>query len=98
MYQLEDNETYNLLEYKAKLIKDTAVDGVRYQLKAQFGPELAMYMPDPERIIGGVRKAIDYTQMRNDYTQHNLSSFLCLANLLSEMINTDTGAKRIKDD
>jgi hypothetical protein len=22
MYQLEDNETYNLLEYKAKLIKD----------------------------------------------------------------------------
>ena len=66
----------------ASRILDTIQDSVRYQLKSQFGPELAMYMRDPKRIVGGLRKGIDSLQMRNDYTQHNLSSFLCLARIL----------------
>jgi len=64
------------------IILDSAMDSVRYQLKAQFGPELAMYMQDPLRVIGGLRQGIDSLLMRNDYTQHNLSSFLCLSNIL----------------
>lgn len=66
----------------AARILDTIQDSIRYQLKSQFGPELAMYMRDPKRIVGGLRKGIDSLQMRNDYTQHNLSSFLCFARIL----------------
>jgi len=66
----------------ATLILDTITNSIRYQLKAQYGPELAMYLRDPQRVLGGIRKGIDSLLMRNDYTQHNLSSFLCLAKVL----------------
>mmetsp|Transcript_17908 Transcript_17908/g.26501 ORF Transcript_17908/g.26501 Transcript_17908/m.26501 type:complete len:647 (-) Transcript_17908:1938-3878(-) len=56
--------------------------GMRYQLQTQFRPEQAMYMKAPDKVIGAFRKSIDETETQNDYTQHNLSSLLCLARIL----------------
>ena len=79
---------YNMFAKKhpnvAATILETTTLAVRFQLQLQFRPETAMYMPDPLRILGGFHSALTNFDMRNDYTQHNLSSFLCMARLLKE--------------
>jgi hypothetical protein len=66
----------------AKMILDSVKWGIRYQLGAQFQPEQAMYMKKPAKILGALAKNILQTETRNDYSQHNLCSFLCLARML----------------
>lgn len=78
---------YHQHDYLA-LISNAIIDSARYQLKTQFGPGLAMYFQDPARLVGGIRKGLDSLQMRNDYTQHNLSSFLCVAQVLAREATT----------
>jgi hypothetical protein len=65
-------------------ILDSVILGIRYQLQAQHGPETAMHMKDPFSIVGAFHESIVKTDMRNDSTQHNLSSMLCLARILLE--------------
>ena len=73
---------YNLVAKKnpemAATILETATLAVRFQLQLQFRPETAMYMADPLRILGGFHSSLTNFEMRNDYTQHNLSSLLCM--------------------
>jgi hypothetical protein len=66
----------------AALILETTTLSLRYQLQAQYGPEQAMYMRDPNHIMGGIHDSMSESKMRSDYTQHNLSSLLCMKRIL----------------
>jgi hypothetical protein len=68
----------------ASKILETAILAVRFQLQLQFRPETAMYMPDPPRVLGGFHASLNNFEMRTDYTQHHVTSFLCMARLLKE--------------
>jgi uncharacterized protein YyaL (SSP411 family) len=70
-------------EIAAKILETTTL-AVRFQLQLQFRPETAMYMPDPMRVLGGFHASLNNFEMRTDYTQHHISSFLCMARLLKE--------------
>ena len=58
--------------------------GVRFQLQTQLRPESAMYLPDPQRAIGGFRRSLTNFEIRIDYVQHNISSLLLLRRILAE--------------
>ncbi len=58
--------------------------GVSFQLRMQFGPESAMYLVDPQRVLGGFRRSLTNYELRNDYTQHNISSLLGLHAVLQQ--------------
>jgi hypothetical protein len=75
----------DLLEKKGKdwkLAYDTMVLSVRYQLQTQYHPEEAMYMRNPQRILGGFHGSIVSYDMRNDYTHHGATSMVCLAQFM----------------
>jgi hypothetical protein len=52
--------------------------GAGFQLQTQFRPESAMYLPDPERALGGFHRSLTDFEIRVDYVQHNISSLVCL--------------------
>ena len=76
----------------AKMILDSAKWGIRYQLGTQMRPEQSIYMKKPWRSMGALSKNILDTETRNDYSQHNLCSFLCLARVLEADGGGDTSA------
>jgi prenyltransferase beta subunit len=79
---------YNIFAKKEPEVAATILDvtslAVRFQLQLQFRPETAMYLKHPLRVLGGFRSSLNNYDMRNDYTQHNLSSLLCMARILKE--------------
>jgi hypothetical protein len=79
---------YNIFAKKEPEIAATILEAttlaVRFQLQLQFRPETAMYLKHPLRVLGGFRSSLNNYEMRNDYTQHNLSSLLCMARILKE--------------
>lgn len=77
----------DLLEKKGedwKLAFDTSSLSIRYQLQTQYQPEEAMYMRNPRRILGGFHSSVLTTDLRNDYSQHNLCSLICMAQMLEK--------------
>lgn len=58
--------------------------GVSFQLRTQLRPESAMYLVDPQRVLGGFRRSLTNYELRNDYTQHNISSLLGLYAILQQ--------------
>ena len=58
--------------------------GIAFQLQTQFRPESVMYLSDPQRSLGGFHSSLTNFRLRIDYTQHNVSSLLCGARVLSE--------------
>jgi hypothetical protein len=77
----------DLLEKKGEdwqLAYDTATLSIRYQLQTQYQPEEALYMRNPQRILGGFHNSILATDLRNDYTQHNLCSLICMARVMEK--------------
>lgn len=58
--------------------------GIAFQLQTQFRPESVMYLSDPQRSLGGFHSSLTNFRLRIDYTQHNISSLLCGARVLSE--------------
>lgn len=68
---------------QAEQILNTVTLGLRHQLQAQYVKgDVSMHMKDPLKILGGFHSSIMEWDMRNDFTQHNLSSMLCLAKIL----------------
>jgi len=57
--------------------------GVRFQLQAQYLPELAMHLPRPQQALGGFRHSAASGEVRIDYVQHEISSLLSLAAILA---------------
>lgn len=58
--------------------------GIRFQLQTQFHPESALYLPAPQRALGGFHRSLTNYEIRNDYVQHNISSLLALRRILLE--------------
>lgn len=67
---------------KAQMFLDSVIWGIRYQLQTQQRPEIAMYMKVPAKAMGAFGTSIVSKETRNDFSQHNLSSLLCLARLM----------------
>jgi len=67
---------------EAKLIRESIQLSARHQLQAQYTPTLAMFLPDPLRIMGGFSDGITTTNMRNDFTQHNICALACVRKVL----------------
>mmetsp|Transcript_1678 Transcript_1678/g.2471 ORF Transcript_1678/g.2471 Transcript_1678/m.2471 type:complete len:717 (+) Transcript_1678:107-2257(+) len=62
-----------------KVALDTALLSLKYQLQTQYQAETAMYMRNPQRILGGFASSIISSDLRNDATSHNVASLLCIA-------------------
>jgi len=56
--------------------------GAQFQLTAQFQPESVMYLQDPQRALGGIRKTLTNYEVRIDYVQHSISNLICIAGLI----------------
>jgi hypothetical protein len=65
-------------------IVETAELALRFQLQTQLTPESVMYLPEPQRALGGFRRSLTEFEVRIDYVQHNISSLLCWSALLNE--------------
>lgn len=79
-YRLAKDYGYN--EIADKIIESIKL-GVQYQLQMQFRPETVMYFKRPNLVLGAVNANLRKYQLQNDYTQHNISSFISLYNLMS---------------
>ena len=80
----------------AVIIMESVTLSLRYQLQTQYRPEQAIYMRDPNRILGGFHESIAESKMRMDYTQHNLSSLLCMKRMLDLEARNLNNGKGIK--
>lgn len=69
---------------QAERILQAAKNSVSFQLATQFNPESAMYLPNPQRALGGFHRDLTNFEIRNDYVQHNLSAILSLLRALTE--------------
>ncbi|MGC9373052.1 MAG: hypothetical protein ACP5DY_06990 [Thermovirgaceae bacterium] len=58
--------------------------GNAFLLRTVIDPSWAMYMKNPARAVGGVRKSLDDFEVRIDYVQHSLSAFLSMAAILEK--------------
>jgi len=66
----------------AKSFLEPLLLGNAFQLGTQIYPESAMYLSDPQRVLGGVRKDLSGWEIRIDYVQHTISSLLGLYRIL----------------
>jgi len=69
----------------AEAILASVKQSVRFQLQTQFRPESAMYLQDPQRVLGGFHGSLTEFDLRNDYSQHSISSLLALAQILEDL-------------
>ena len=53
-----------------------------FQRRCQLTPENALYLPRPDRALGGFRRSLTHWEVRIDYVQHNLSALLGLRSIL----------------
>jgi len=56
--------------------------GNAFLIRTVIGPSWAMYMKNPARAVGGVRKSLENFEIRIDYVQHSLSAFLSMLSIL----------------
>jgi hypothetical protein len=80
---------YNLLRHTGKKKEATEAaaviqGGIGFILQMQLRPEQTLYLPKPDKALGGVRKSYDDHSIRIDYVQHFLSAVLQLEQLLAE--------------
>jgi hypothetical protein len=69
---------------EADRILQAAKNSISFQLGTQFYPEKAMYLPDPQRVLGGFHRDLTNFEIRNDYVQHNISGILALLRALTD--------------
>lgn len=62
----------------AARVREAIELGVRFQLQSCFRPERALYLADPQRVLGGFHQGLTNFEIRIDYVQHSLSSMLGL--------------------
>ncbi|MEM7355297.1 MAG: hypothetical protein AAF657_31085 [Acidobacteriota bacterium] len=53
-----------------------------FQRRCQLTPENVLYLPRPDRALGGFRRSLTNWEVRIDYVQHNLSALLGLREIL----------------
>ncbi len=71
----------NGMSAEAAKVLQAIQDCICFQLQLQFQMPLAMYLTNPEKIIGGFHKGLDDYSIRIDYVQHNISSLIGLCRI-----------------
>jgi hypothetical protein len=72
---------------EALKIRQTIHDTIKFQLQMQFRPESTMYLDNKKLITGAIHRTLKDLEVRNDYTQHNISSFISYYNILNNVSN-----------
>lgn len=70
---------------RAKRYRYSIHQAIKYQLQMQLYPESVLYFPNKSFILGGFRGSLREWELRNDYTQHNVSSILSYLELIESM-------------
>lgn len=68
----------------AKQMKHAIQQGIKYQLQMQLRPESVMYYKRKNLCLGAVQGGLKNLSLRNDFTQHNISSFIACYNMLND--------------
>ncbi len=69
---------------EARQILETIQNAIGFQLQTQFRPESAMYLKNPQQILGGFHRSLTDFEIRIDYVQHNISSMIGLYRIKNE--------------
>jgi uncharacterized protein YyaL (SSP411 family) len=62
--------------------RQALLSAAAFQLRCQLVPENVLYLPRPDRALGGFRRSLTEGEVRIDYVQHNLSALLGLHEIL----------------
>ncbi len=62
-------------------VEDTLCSAADYLLGTQFRPGSALFLAEPERVLGAFRRSLTNFQLRIDTSQHAISALLGLARL-----------------
>lgn len=69
---------------EAEKIKKAIHEGIKFQLQMQLRPESTMYYENKNLCLGAFHKSLKNYELRNDYTQHNISSLIAYYNILKK--------------
>ena len=69
-------DTCALVNDPCEGVLDLLLDTVSHEMWSQYTPELSHWLTRPGDVVGGFSGGIMDVDMRNDFTQHNLSSLL----------------------
>ena len=78
-YRLANDHGYHK---QAELYKKTMETSIKFQLYLQLKPESVMYYRNKRFCLGAVHPSLNKYELRNDYTQHNISSFISYYNMI----------------
>lgn len=67
---------------EANLYKKAMEEAIKFQLQMHLKPESVMYFENKRLALGAVHANLTNYELRNDYTQHNISSFISYYNIL----------------
>lgn len=70
---------------RAKRYRYSIHQAIKFQLQMQLYPEAVLYFPNKSLSLGGFRASLRGWELRNDYTQHNVSSILSFLQLTNDM-------------
>lgn len=68
----------------AKKAKHAIKQGIKFQLQMHLGPESVMFYKRKKLCLGAVQAGLKSLSLRNDFTQHNISSFIAYYNILNK--------------
>ena len=78
-YRLANDHGYT---EEAEAYKKTMYEAIKFQLQMQLKPESVMYYRNKRFCLGAVRPTLNKFELRDDYTQHNISSFISYYNMI----------------
>ncbi|MFA1821443.1 beta-L-arabinofuranosidase domain-containing protein [Virgibacillus oceani] len=69
---------------EAEQYKNAMREAIKFQLQMHLKPESVMYYRNKKFCLGAVHQGLTNYELRNDYTQHNISSFISYYNILTK--------------
>lgn len=67
----------------ADRVKEAIRNGIGFQLQMQLRPESSLYYENKNLCWGAFQRSLNRFDLRIDYTQHNISSFIAFYNILT---------------
>lgn len=67
---------------EAATYKKAMETAIKFQLYLQLKPESVMYYRNKRFCLGAIHPSLNKYELRNDYTQHNISSFISYYNMI----------------
>ncbi|TVP84498.1 MAG: hypothetical protein EA344_06550 [Alkalicoccus sp.] len=74
----------NGYEEKAAAYKAGIHEGIKFQLQMQLRPESVLYYMNKRLCLGAFHAGLKNYELRNDYTQHNISSLISYAGIIEK--------------